>query len=85
MISAKELRIGNLVKDEDGNIWRIGCITNMYKDDSGLILERRIDNGVIKWYGNEYNIYPIKLNDRMLDRMGFDDRNEYDCRHKKKR
>lgn len=84
MISAKELRIGNLVKDEDGNIWRIGCITNMYKDDSSLILERRIDNGVIKWYGNEYNTYPIKLNDRMLDRMGFDDRNEYDCRHKKK-
>lgn len=83
MISAKELRIGNLVKDEDGNIWRIGCITNMYKDDSSLILERRIDNGVIKWYGNEYNTYPIKLNDRMLDRMGFDDRDEYDCRHKK--
>lgn len=83
MISAKELRIGNLVKDEDGNIWRIGCITNMYKDDSSLILERRIDNGVIKWYGNECNTYPIELNDRMLDRMGFDDRDEYDCRHKK--
>lgn len=61
MISAKELRIGNLVKDEDGNIWRIGCITNMYKDDSSLILERRIDNGVIKWYGNECNTYPIEL------------------------
>lgn len=84
MISAKELRIGNLVKDEDGNIWRIGCITNMYKDDSSLILERRIDNGVIKWYGNECNTYPIELNDRMLDRMGFDDRDEYDCRHKKR-
>ena len=83
MISAKELRIGNLVKDENGNIWRIGCITNMYKDDSSLILERRIDNGVIKWYDNKYNVYPIGLNDRMLDQMGFDDRDEYDCRHKK--
>lgn len=83
MISAKELRIGNLVKDKDGNIWRIGCITNMYKDDSSLILERRIDNGVIKWYDNKYNVYPIGLNDRMLDQMGFDDRDEYDCRHKK--
>lgn len=75
MISAKELRIGNLVKDKDGNIWRIGCITNMYKDDSSLILERRIDN--------KCNVYPIGLNDRMLDQMGFDDRDEYDCRHKK--
>lgn len=83
MISAKELRIGNLVKDENGNIWRIGCITNMYKDDSSLILERRIDNGVIKWYDNKCNVYPIGLNDRMLDQMGFDDRDEYDCRHKK--
>lgn len=69
MISAKELRIGNLVKDENGNIWRIGCITNMYKDDSSLILERRIDNwmikwydnGVIKWYDNKCNVYPIGL------------------------
>lgn len=84
MISAKELRIGNLVKDENGNIWRIGCITNMYKDDSSLILERRIDNGVIKWYDNKCNAYPIGLNDRMLDQMGFNDLNEYDCRHKKK-
>ena len=91
MISVKELRIGNLVKDENDNIWRIGCITNMYKDDSSLILERRIDNGmikwydngVIKWYDNKYNVYPIRLNDRMLDQMGFDDRDEYDCRHKK--
>lgn len=83
MISAKELRIGNLVKDENGNIWRIGCITNMYKDDSSLILERRIDNGMIKWYDNKCNVYPIGLNDRMLDQMGFDDRDEYDCRHKK--
>lgn len=83
MISAKELRIWNLVKDENGNIWRIGCITNMYKDDSSLILERRIDNGVIKWYDNKCNVYPIGLNDRMLDQMGFDDRDEYDCRHKK--
>lgn len=61
MISAKELRIGNLVKDENGNIWRIGCITNMYKDDSSLILERRIDNGMIKWYDNKCNVYPIGL------------------------
>ena len=83
MISAKELRIGNLVKDENGNIWRIGCITNMYKDDSSLILERRIDNWMIKWYDNKCNVYPIGLNDRMLDQMGFDDRDEYDCRHKK--
>lgn len=32
MISVKELRIGNIVKDKDGNIWRIGCITGMHKD-----------------------------------------------------
>lgn len=94
MISTKELRIDNLVKDRNGNIWRIGCITGMhmgyvlgtYKGDGSLNFERRIDDGIIKWYTNEcdgYDVYPIKLNERILDRMGFDDRDEYDCRHKK--
>lgn len=77
MISAKELRIGNLVKGEDGNIWRVGCITNMYKDDSSLILERRIDNSIIKWYVTECDVYPISLNEKILDRAGFNDYDNY--------
>ena len=67
MISVKELRIGNIVKDKDGNIWRIGCITGMHKDKGSLILERRIDNGTIKWYTSECDVYPISLNERILE------------------
>lgn len=67
MISVKELRIGNIVKDKDGNIWRIGCITGMHKDKGSLILERRIDNGTIKWYTSECDVYPISLNERIGD------------------
>lgn len=72
MISVKELRIGNLVKDKDGNIWRIGCITGMYKDDGSLILERGTDNSMIKWYATEDDIYPISLNEKILDWIGLD-------------
>lgn len=82
MISVKELRIGNLVKDENGNIWRIGCITGMHKDDGSLILERRIGNGIIKWYTTECDVYPISLNEKILDRAGFNDYNNYDYRYK---
>lgn len=82
MISVEELRIGNLVKDEDGNIWRIGCITGMYEDDGSLILERRIDNGIIKLYTTECDVYPISLNEKILDRAGFNDYDNYDYRYK---
>ena len=82
MISVKELRIGNIVKDKDGNIWRIGCITGMHKDKGSLILERRIDNGTIKWYTSECDVYPISLNEKILDRAGFNDYDNYDYRYK---
>lgn len=82
MISVEELRIGNLVKDEDGNIWRIGCITGMYEDDGSFLLERRIDNGIIKWYTTECDVYPISLNEKILDRAGFNDYDNYDYRYK---
>lgn len=82
MISVKELRIGNIVKDKDGNIWRIGCITGMHKDKGSLILERRIDNGTIKWYTSECDVYPISLNERILDWIGFNDYDNHDYRNK---
>ena len=82
MISVKELRIGNIVKDKDGNIWRIGCITGMHKDKGSLILERRIDNGTIKWYTSECDVYPISLNEKILDRAEFNDYDNYDYRYK---
>lgn len=53
MISAKELRIGNLVKDKAGNIWRVGCVTGMRNESKSLILEREVDDGIMKWYSGE--------------------------------
>ena len=45
MISAKELRIGDLVKDKAGNIWRVGCVTGMRNESKSLILECEVDDG----------------------------------------
>lgn len=47
MISVKELRIGNLVKDKAGNIWRVGCVTGMRNESKSLILEREVDDGIM--------------------------------------
>lgn len=46
MISAKELRIGDLVKDKAGNIWRVGCVTGMRNESKSLILECEVDDGL---------------------------------------
>lgn len=71
MISAKELRIGNLVKDKAGNIWRVGCVTGMRNESKSLILEREVDDGIMKWYSGEDDVMPIEIDDNLLNTIGF--------------
>lgn len=71
MISVKELRIGNLVKDKAGNIWRVGCVTGMRNESKSLILEREVDDGIIKWYSGEDDVMPIEIDDNLLNTIGF--------------
>lgn len=71
MISAKELRIGDLVKDKAGDIWRVGCVTGMRNESMSLILEREIDEGIMKWYSGEDDIMPIEIDDNILDTIDF--------------
>lgn len=49
MISVKELRPGNLVKDKAGDIWRVGCVTGMRNESGSLILEREVDDGIVNY------------------------------------
>lgn len=60
MISVKELRPGNLVKDKTGDIWRVGCVTGMRNESGSLILEREVDD-----------VMPIEIDDNLLDAIGF--------------
>lgn len=71
MISAKELRIGDLVKDKAGNIWGVGCVTGMRNESKSLILEREVDDGIMKWYSGEDDVMPIEINDNILDTIYF--------------
>lgn len=71
MISAKELKIGDLVKDKAGNIWRVGCVTGMRNESKSLILEREVDDGIMKWYSGEDDVMPIGIDDNILDTIGF--------------
>jgi hypothetical protein len=71
MISAKELRIGNLVKDKAGNIWRVGCVTGMRNESKSLVLEREVDDGIMKWYSGEDDVMPIEIDDNILDTIDF--------------
>lgn len=71
MISAKELRIGDLVKDKAGDIWRVGCVTGMCNESMSLILEREIDEGIMKWYSGEDDVMPIEIDDNILDTIDF--------------
>lgn len=71
MISAKELRIGNLVKDKAGNIWRVGCVTGMRNESKSLVLEREVDDGIMKWYSGEDDVMPIEIDDNLLNTIGF--------------
>ena len=71
MISAKELRIGDLVKDKAGNIWRVGCVTGMRNESKSLILEREVDDGIMKWYSGEDDVMPIEIDDNLLNTIGF--------------
>lgn len=71
MISAKELRIGDLVKDKAGNIWRVGCVTGMRNESMSLILECEIDEGIMKWYSGEDDVMPIEIDDNILDTIYF--------------
>ena len=71
MISAKELRIGDLVKDKAGNIWRVGCVTGMRNESKSLILEREVDDGIMKWYSGEDDVMPIEINDNILATIYF--------------
>lgn len=71
MISVKELRPGNLVKDKAGDIWRVGCVTGMCNESGSLILERKVDDGIMKWYSGENDVMPIEIDDNLLDAIGF--------------
>lgn len=71
MISVKELRPGNLVKDKAGDIWRVGCVTGMCNESGSLILERKVDDGIMKWYSGEDDVMPIEIDDNLLDAIGF--------------
>lgn len=71
MISVKELRPGNLVKDKAGDIWRVGCVTGMRNESESLILEREVDDGIMKWYSGEDDVMPIEIDDNLLDAIGF--------------
>ena len=71
MISAKELRIGDLVKDKAGNIWRVGCVTGMRNESKSLILEREVDDGIMKWYSGEDDVMPIEIDDNLLNTIEF--------------
>lgn len=71
MISAKELRIGDLVKDKAGNIWRVGCVTGMRNESKSLILEREVDDGIMKWHSGEDDVMPIEIDDNILDTIDF--------------
>ena len=71
MISVKELRPGNLVKDKAGDIWRVGCVTGMRNESGSLILEREVDDGIMKWYSGEDDVMPIEIDDNLLDTIGF--------------
>lgn len=71
MISAKELRIGDLVKDKAGNIWRVGCVTGIRNESKSLVLEREVDDGIMKWYSGEDDVMPIEINDNILDTIDF--------------
>ena len=71
MISAKELRIGDLVKDKAGNIWRVGCVAGMRNESKSLILEREVDDGIMKWYSGEDDVMPIEIDDNILDTIDF--------------
>ena len=71
MISAKELRIGDLVKDKAGNIWRVGCVTGIRNESKSLVLEREVDDGIMKWYSGEDDVMPIEIDDNLLNTIGF--------------
>lgn len=71
MISVKELRPGNLVKDKAGDIWRVGCVTGMCNESGSLILERKVDDGIMEWYSVEDDVMPIEIDDNLLDAIGF--------------
>lgn len=71
MISVKELRPGNLVKDKAGDIWRVGYVTGMRNKSGSLILEREVDEGIMKWYSGEDDVMPIEINDNILDTIYF--------------
>lgn len=71
MISVKELRPGNLVKDKAGDIWRVGCVTGMRNESGSLILEREVDDGIMKWHSGEDDVMPIEIDDNLLDAIGF--------------
>lgn len=71
MISVKELRPGNLVKDKAGDIWRVRCVTGMRNEGGSLILEREVDDGIMKWYSGGDDVMPIEIDDNLLDAIGF--------------
>lgn len=71
MISVKELRIGDIVRDGNGKTWRVGCVTDLDGGKPSVILERPWYDGTVKWYADESDVMPMPINGGLLDTVGF--------------
>lgn len=71
MISVKELRIGDIVRDGNGKTWRVGCVTDLDGGKPSVILERPWYDGTVKWYTDESDVMPVSINGDLLDMAGF--------------
>lgn len=69
--SLKRGALDKIVKDKAGDIWRVGCVTGMRNESGSLILEREVDDGIMKWYSGEDDVIPIEINDNILDTIYF--------------
>ena len=43
----------------------------MRNESKSLILEREVDDGIMKWYSGEDDVVPIEINDNILDTIYF--------------
>lgn len=43
----------------------------MRNESKSLILEREIDDGIMKWYSGEDDVMPIEIDDNLLNTIGF--------------
>ena len=43
----------------------------MRNESKSLILEREVDDGIMKWYSGEDDVMPIEIDDNLLNTIGF--------------